>query len=165
MPTAKRPFLFLAVGIFNTLTDYLFYTFLTQVVLTNPNSLALAGIISGTVALIVAFTTHSLITWRGRNITSRTLIKFILVTGAGMWILRPVLLVLFFNLTWLYDWIRSLTQLVGLPFNYEFIAHSGAFVFMAVILLIYNYLTYDRFVYSTKSNNSNDIDRKSHSTS
>lgn len=162
MHEVKRPFLFLAVGIFNTLADYLFYTFLTQVILTSPSSLALAGVISGTVALAVAFTTHSFITWRGRHITGKTLIKFVLFTGAGMWILRPLLLVLFVNLGWLYTWAYSVSQTIGLPFSYEFIAKSGAFIFMAIVLLIYNYLTYDRFVFNSKSN---DTDYKNHSES
>lgn len=159
MPKRKRPALFLLVGILNTSIDYLFYTFLTQIIFTSGQSLALVGILSGTVALIAAFATHSLITWRGRKITRLTLIKFILFTGFGMWALRPTLLVLFFNLQGLYQWVHSISQTLHLPFSYDFIANTGAFGFMVVVLLIYNYLTYDRFVFNTKVN---DIDHKNH---
>lgn len=157
MPKRKRPALFLLVGILNTGVDYLFYTFLTQVIFTSGQSLALVGILSGTVALVVAFATHSSITWRGRNVTRLTLVKFILFTGFGMWILRPILLVLFFNLHGLYQWAYSISHTLHLQFSYDFVASTGAFGFMVIILLIYNYLTYDRFVFNAHTS---DIDRK-----
>jgi putative flippase GtrA len=150
MAKTKRPAIFLLVGVTNTLIDYLFYTFLTQVIIKGESSIALAGLISGTIALAVAFTTHSLITWRGRSVSRITLLKFTGVTGAGMWILRPVLLTLFLSFHRLYDWAHSVAQLIGISVQYSFIANTGAFGFMAIILLIYNYLTYDRFVYTDR---------------
>lgn len=156
----KRPALFLVVGLLNTSIDYLFYTFLTQFIFTGGQSLALVGILSGTVALIMAFATHSLITWKGRTIDRTTLVKFILFTGFGMWVIRPILLVLFSNLQGLYQWAHSTSQALHLPFSYGFIASTGAFGFMVIALLIYNYLTYDRFVFNAIIN---DTGRKNHS--
>lgn len=144
---SKRPFVFLAVGIFNTLLDFCFYTLLTLTVFAD-NSVALAGIVSGTVALIVAFLTHSLITWRGRNIQRITALKFLLFTGFGMWAIRPLLLALFAKLPWIYNFTYSVSTNIGLPFTHEFIVNTGAFGFMIIIVLTYNYLTYDRFVFN-----------------
>ncbi len=160
MAVTKRPAIFLLVGIVNTLIDYLFYTFLTQVMFKHESSIALAGIISGTVALAMAFTTHSFITWRGKDISRRTVIKFIMITGLGMWILRPVLLVFFLNFYGLYNLVYLLAESLQIPLQYSFIANTGAFGFMAIILLMYNYLTYDRFVYKDKF--ATDTDHKNH---
>ncbi len=142
---AKRPAIFLAVGIGNTLLDFGFYSLLALTIF--KDSLVTAGLVSGTVALLIAFTTHSLITWRGRHIKRSTIIKFFAFTGFGMWVIRPVLLVLFSKLDWLYGGVFGIFQSLGLSLSPEFVANTGAFGFMIIIVLIYNYLTYDRFVF------------------
>jgi len=145
--TNKRPLIFLAVGVFNTLLDFCFYTLLTQTVFAD-NSVALAGIVSGTVALVIAFLTHSLVTWHGRNIQRITAIKFLVFTGFGMWVIRPLLLAAFTKLPWIYNFAYSTSSTIGLPFSKDFIVNTGAFGFMIIIVLSYNYLTYDRFVFN-----------------
>lgn len=144
---SKRPLIFIGVGIFNTLLDFAFYTLLTQTVFKGADSIALAGIVSGTFALACAFTTHSLITWKGRQKSKGTVLRFVLFTGFGMWVIRPILLALFIHLTPIYNLAFSISSALKLPFTYDFIANTGAFGFMAVIVLIYNYLVYDRFVF------------------
>ncbi len=145
---SKRPLVFLGVGILNTLLDFIFYTLLTLTIFTDKDSIALAGVISGTFALICAFLTHGFITWRGRNLKPSTIMRFFLFTGFGMWVIRPVLLAIFIHLTPLYDFAYSVSSAVGLPFSQEFIANTGAFGFMAVLVLIYNYVVYDKFVFT-----------------
>lgn len=147
----KRPLVFLGVGIFNTLVDFLFYTFLTQVVLTKPGQIGLAGIISGTFALLCAFATHNFITWHERPADRQTLLRFFAFTGFGMWVIRPLLLSLFVHFGELYRWFYDLLQSAHLVFSYDFIAKTGAFGFMVILVLIYNYLVYDRFVFMEKS--------------
>jgi len=142
----RRPVIFLAVGIFNTLIDFAFYTLLTSVLLSN-HSIALSGFISGTFALCCAFLTHGLITWRGSHLSLATALRFLAFTGAGMWILRPILLSLFIKLDPFYAWAADILRAIGLPFSDSFVANTGAFGFMIVILLAYNYLTYNRFVF------------------
>lgn len=150
----KRPLVFLGVGILNTLLDFAFYTLLTQTIFRGAESIALAGIISGTFALACAFTTHSLITWKGRQKSKGTILRFVLFTGFGMWVIRPILLALFIHLTPIYDLAFSISSALTLPFTYDFIANTGAFGFMAVLILIYNYLVYDRFVFNQKQSTS-----------
>lgn len=144
----KRPLVFLVVGVVNTLLDFGFYTLLTQTVF--KDSIGLAGIVSGTIALVIAFLTHSLITWRGSEVDYKTILRFFAVTGFGMWVIRPVLLTLFINFGGLYSLAHNISQSLSLPFTYDFIAKTGAFGFMALIVLVYNYLTYDRFVFKKK---------------
>lgn len=144
----KRPVVFLGVGIFNTLLDFGFYTLLTLTILGGNDHIAVAGLISGTFALICAFLTHSFITWRGSHISHKTVLKFIVFTGFGMWVVRPLLLSVFIRLDGLYAWAYDISQSIKLPFSHEFIANTGAFGFMILIVLAYNYFTYDRFVFA-----------------
>lgn len=145
----KRPLVFLAVGVINTLLDFLFYTLLTQTVFSS--NIALAGFVSGTVALVIAFLNHAFITWRGASIDRQTPVRFFIVTGFGMWVLRPALLWLFTQPQQIYEWLYSISSSMGLPFSLDFITKTGAFGCMVIIVLIYNYFTYDRFVFRTKT--------------
>lgn len=141
----RRPMIFLGVGVINTLLDFAFYTLLTHTVF--KDSIGVAGIVSGTISLFIAFLTHSFITWRGTEVSHRTLLRFFVVTGFGMWVIRPILLSLFIKLTPLYEWAHSLSSSLHLPFSYDFVAKTGAFGFMVILVLLYNYFTYDRFVF------------------
>jgi putative flippase GtrA len=145
----KRPLLFLRVGILNTFLDFGFYTFLTLVVFSREQ-VALAGLTSGTFALLCAFLTHGLITWRGSHLGHKTLLRFFLFTGFGMWIIRPLLLSLFIQLDILYEWVYEVMKLVGPVFSVEFITNTGAFGLMLLIVLAYNYFVYERFVFKVR---------------
>jgi len=143
---SKRPAVFLAVGVLNTLLDFVFYTFLTTIVF-DAKSIVYAGIISGTFALVCALLTHGLVTWRGRDLDRGTVLRFFVFTGFGMWVIRPILLSLFILIRPLYEFAHSVSGTIGLPFDYEFIASTGAFGFMVIIVLLYNYAVYDRYVF------------------
>lgn len=144
---SKRPLIFLGVGVVNTLLDFAFFTFLTLVVFKNDN-IALSGIISGTFALICAYITHSLITWRGNSIDYKVFLRFFVFTGFGMWVIRPALLAIFVHFTGLYDFVFSVSAALRLPFSEAFITNTGSFGFMIIILLVYNYVVYGRFVFN-----------------
>jgi len=149
---SKRPLVFLGVGVFNTVLDFSFYTFLTSTTFKNGHHIAIAGFISGSFALVCAFLTHGFITWRGTNITHRTIAKFVAFTGLGMWVIRPVLLSLFIKLHGLYHWTQQLVHHIGINFSYNFVANTGAFAFTLVIVLSYNYYIYSRFVFKGANN-------------
>lgn len=143
----NRPLLYLLVGLTNTVLDFMLYTLLTQTIFNDPSDIAFAGILSGTVALIVAFVTHSQVTWRGAHMSLSTILRFIVFTGIGMWVIRPILLSIFINLDIIFEPIFSMSQVAHLPFNKIFITNTGAFCCMLLIVLIYNYFVYDRFVF------------------
>jgi len=148
---SKRPLIFLAVGILNTLLDFGFYTLLTSMFLSDTNDIALAGIISGTFALLCAFATHGYITFRGSYLGHKTLIRFLLFTGFGMWIIRPLLLALFIRLDPLYRAAHQLSDAINFPLSYDLIANTGAFGFMVILVLLYNYFIYSRFVFTSSA--------------
>jgi putative flippase GtrA len=143
----KRKLVFLGVGVINTSLDFSFYTLLTSTIFKNGHNIALAGFISGTFALLCAFITHSLITWKDTNISKSTFFKFLAFTGFGMWVVRPLLLSGFIHFNSLYSSIQRIIGHAGLNFSYNFVANTGAFALMLVIVLIYNFLTYDRYVF------------------
>ena len=147
---SKRPLVFLSVGIVNTLLDFGFYTLLTGVFFEQESQIAIAGLISGTFALLIAFLTHGLITWRGAHLSRQALIRFFIFTGFGMWVIRPLLLSLFIKLSGVYRAADQLLDKVGVNFSYDFVANTGAFGLMLAILLVYNYVVYERYVF-TKS--------------
>lgn len=143
----KRPIIFLAVGVINTLLDFCFYSLITATFLKQASDIALAGVISGTFALLCAFITHATITWRGSHIGHKTLLRFVLFTGFGMWVIRPILLAAFIHINTLYSWAHDTSQDLHLPFSYQFIANTGAFGFMVIVVLLYNYFVYSRYVF------------------
>ncbi len=143
----KRPLIFLGVGIVNTLLDFAFYTLLTQTAFNDPKQIGLAGLVSGTFSLICAFLTHSFITWRGSHINHKTIVKFFMFTGCGMWVLRPLLLSIFIRFSGLYNWAYSVNISLGLHFNHSFITNTGAFGLMIIVILVYNYILYEHFVF------------------
>jgi putative flippase GtrA len=151
--SAKRPIVFLGVGILNTLIDFLFYTLLVTFVFTSTEHIALAGILSGTFALFCAFVTHSLITWKGSKKNIKSVILFILFTGFGMWVIRPLLLSVAIGFTAIYSWVTELLNSIGIMFSFQFIANTLAFGIMTIILLIYNYVIYNYVVFKTNSSN------------
>lgn len=143
-----RPIIFLAVGGLNTLIDFLFYTFLVFVFFPQNKDIWIVGLISGIVALACAYTTHQLITWKEHPASKATVIKFFFFTGIGLWIIRPLLLLWFIHFTGLYQF--AYTLLAPLGFSYNFIASTGAFGLMVVIVMTYNFLIYDKFVFVKK---------------
>ena len=146
-----RAVVFLGVGLLNTLLDFLFYTLLTTVFFPEAGEIGIVGIISGTFALVCAYTTHKLITWRDRPAARLTIIKFFVVTGFGLWVIRPLLLVWFITWEFFYKPVHTITSNIGLPFNYAFVASTGAFLFMVIIVMTYNYVTYSRLVFNDRS--------------
>lgn len=146
----RRPIVFLGVGLLNTLLDFLFYSLL-MFVFSGDKDIWLVGVISGTFALICAFTTHKLITWRDHPASKTTLIKFLVVTGFGLWVIRPLLLLWFITFDGFYSLIHGVISPV-LPFSYDFVESSVAFAMMVVIVMTYNYIVYDRIVFKKITN-------------
>ncbi len=145
----RRPVLFLLVGIANTVLDFLFYTFLVLVFFQGNDEIWLVGLISGTFAIACAYTTHKLITWRDRPATRTTILKFFFATGLGLWVIRPALLTIFIGWNFLYAPVHQfVSTTLGVPLSYEFVASTGAFAFMVVIVMAYNYIMYSRFVFT-----------------
>lgn len=141
-----RPIIFIAVGILNTLVDFLFYIFLVSVFFPKNEDIWIVGVISGTLALVCAYLTHRFITWRDRPVTKLTAIKFIGATGLGLWAIRPFLLAWFITWTPLYKIMHEVIS-PFIPISYTLIESTGAFCLMVVVIMTFNYLVYSRFVF------------------
>lgn len=152
----RRPVIFLGVGILNTFLDFVFYSLLTYLFFGDKSSIWIAGIISGTVALFVAFLTHSKITWKYRTINLATMIRFLIATGFGMWVIRPILLVIFIRVDFIYDRAYDIAQWLHIPVSYGFVANTGAFALMTAVVLVYNFIVYDKFVFTKGRGASNE---------
>jgi len=146
----RRPFIFLGVGLLNTLLDFLFYNFLIYTFFSSTGDIWIVGVLSGTFALICAYLTHQFITWKDHAASRATIVKFFLFTGFGLWVIRPALLTLFISFNGLYQLVHDFINPL-VPLSFDFIQSTGAFGFMVVIVMTYNYLTYDRFVFNKKA--------------
>lgn len=146
----RRPLVFLAVGVINTGLDFVFYTLLTSVFFTKPQvHMLVIGALSGTFALVCALITHATITWRGHHTTKKTILRFFVLTGFGMWVIRPILLAIFIQFTPLYRFAKYILDAFHVHMNEAFIGNSVAFCLMVVVMLLYNYFVYNRYVFKS----------------
>ncbi len=144
----NKIFKFVGVGITVTLIDYLVYSFVMMVLFGGNTDLVwLGSIISGVVGTIAAYILHSNITWRGRDPGKYGVLKFfgwnILLVAA----IRPLLTLFFGLLDGLYEFAFMITDGIGIPFTFEFVESTGIYVLMTVVIMVLNFLFYDRVVF------------------
>ena len=148
---------FAIIGIILALFNFVIYTFLARVIFNSNELLWLDSIISYGLATILAYILHSKITWKERNVTKHSIIRFFIWNALLTFIINPGLTQLFSLFTPLYNFAYSIISALHLPFSYEFTLTTGAFVLTAIVTMILNFLFYDRFVFG-KSNPSNHSD-------
>lgn len=145
--TSKRAGRYILVGIAITIFNFGFYSILANLIINNNDFLWLSTFISTAAATIVAYILHSKITWKERPVTKAAVIRFfiwnaILAVAIGPWITQ-----LFSLITPIYDLAFNICEAIHLPFTYEFIQSTGAFIFTSIVVMILNYLFYDKFVF------------------
>ena len=144
----NKIFKFVGVGITVTLIDYLVYSFVMMVLFGGNTDLVwLGSIISGVAGTIAAYILHSNITWRGRDPGKYGVLKFfgwnILLVAA----IRPLLTLFFGLLDGLYEFAFMITDGIGIPFTFEFVESTGIYVLMTAVIMVLNFLFYDRVVF------------------
>ncbi|MCL1876635.1 GtrA family protein [Candidatus Saccharibacteria bacterium] len=135
---------YVAVGVFVTLVNYVMYLILAPIFVENA-WFAVAG--SGFVAVITGLVLHSHLTWRNRDNTKSTAVKFLIYNLILITTLQPML-EWFFKQSfwnWLYDFAFWLTAWVG--WSADFVRRTGVFGLMACVTMIVNFLVYDRIVF------------------
>lgn len=145
--TSKHATRYLFVGITLTLFNYGFYTILANIIINNNDFIWLSTFISTAATTILAYILHSKITWKERSVTKRSIVRFfiwnvILAIAIGPWITQ-----LFSFLTPLYDFAYNISQTLNLPFTYDFVLTTGAFILASIVTMILNFLFYDKFVF------------------
>lgn len=145
--TSRRATRYFIVGVSLTVFNYVFYTILANLVINNNDYLWLSTLISTIFTTILAYILHSKITWKERRITKTAIYKFFIWNALLAVAIGPWLTQLFSFITPLYNLAFHISQAINLPFSYEFIQSTGAFVLTSLITMILNYLFYDRFVF------------------
>lgn len=139
---------YLIIGIILSIFNYAFYTILANVIIKNNDLLWLSTLISTVATTILAYLLHSKITWKERDPGKTGIIKFFIWNFITAIIINPGLTQLFSLITPLYEIAFNISNSINLPFSYDFIQSTGAFILTAIITMILNFLFYDKFVFS-----------------
>ena len=145
--TSQHAGRYLIIGIVLTLFNYVVYAILANLIFNNENLLWLSVFISTALATILAYILHSKITWKERDPGKSGIYKFFIWNILATVLINPVLTQVFSYITPLYDLGFNISDSLHLPFNYEFIQSTGAFILTTIITMIINFLFYDKFVF------------------
>lgn len=155
--TSKHATRYFFVGVAITIFNFTLYSILANLIFQNNDLLWLSTFISTVITTIVAYIAHSKITWKERKVTKHSIIRFFIWNALFAVAIGPWLTQLFSLLTPLYEFAFHICEAIHLPFSYEFVLSTGAFILTAIITMIINFLFYDRFVFG-KSNSSSHSD-------
>lgn len=149
-----RPIIYFIVGLTITAFNFGAYTFIARLLIQNNDYLWLSNLIATFLSTILAFILHSRITWKDRQITKLNIIKFFAWNALLTFIISPLFTWLFSLFGDLYHFAYDITTAMHLPFDYNFIQSTGAFVLTSVVVMVINYFFYDRFVFPRQSTSS-----------
>ncbi|MDO4747439.1 MAG: GtrA family protein [Candidatus Saccharibacteria bacterium] len=145
--TSTHAVRFFFVGVSVTLFNYALYAILANLIIRNNDLLWLSNLIATSVTTIVAYLAHSKITWKERQVTKASIIRFFIWNALLALLISPGLTQLFSLFTPVYDLAYNISSAIHLPFTYEFVLTTGAFVLTTIVIMILNFLFYDKFVF------------------
>ena len=145
--TSKHAFRYLIVGICVTGFNYALFAVLSNLIIKNNDLIWLSSFIATAITTIVAYLAHSKITWKERTVTKHSIIRFFIWNAILTVAIAPGFTQLFSLFTPLYELAHNITSAIHLPFTYEFVLTTGAFVLTSIVIMILNFLFYDRFVF------------------
>lgn len=141
---------FVGVGFLCTIVDFLVYSLMVMVAFSgDTEKVGIAAMVSGLVATVVAYMLHSRITWKTRDPGKWGVVKFFLWNAFAVLFLRPILTWIFGLLTGLYEFAQMI-----LPFfSYEFVESTGIYVLMTAVVMVLNFIFYEKIVFGTEKEN------------
>lgn len=145
--TKKRAGVYFIIGVTITISNYLLYTVIANLIIKNNDLLWLSTLIATFIITFLAYFLHSHITWKERTVTKTTIYKFFVWSLAQAFLINPLLTQLFSYFTPLYDLAKSISEAIHLDFSYDFIQSTGAFILAGIVVMIINFLFYDNFVF------------------
>lgn len=145
--TSQHALRYLFVGIGITLFNYVLFAIIANLIIKNNDFLWLSNLIATSITVIVAYIAHSKITWKERNVTKSSIIRFFIWNAMLAIIISPALTQFFSIFTPLYEFVFNITTAMRLPFSYEFILTTGTFILTSGVIMILNFFFYDRFVF------------------
>ena len=149
--TSKHAIRYLLVGISLTVFNYGTYSIIANLIINNNDLLWLSSFIASALTTILAYFLHSKITWKERSPGKTGVYKFFLWNIILTFVINPLFTQLFGLITPLYEFAYSIISSLNLPFTFEFVQSTGAFILTAIIVMILNFLLYDRFVFGKTS--------------
>lgn len=150
--TSKHALRYLIVGICVTLFNYALFAILSNLIIKNNDLIWLSNFIATAITTIVAYFAHSKITWKERTVTKHSVIRFFIWNAMLTIAIAPGFTQLFSLFTPLYEFTYNIASAIHLPFSYEFVLTTGAFVLNSIVIMILNFLFYDKFVFGKKKN-------------
>lgn len=148
--TSQHAIRYLIVGVAVTLFNYALFAILSNLIIKNNDLIWLSNFIATAITTIVAYFAHSKITWKERKVTKHSIIRFFIWNAMLTVAIAPGFTQLFSLLTPLYEFAYNITSAIHLPFSYEFVLTTGAFVLNSIVIMILNFLFYDKFVFGKK---------------
>ncbi|MBR0467931.1 GtrA family protein [Candidatus Saccharibacteria bacterium] len=149
--TSKHALRYLIVGILITVFNYVLFAILSNLIIKNNDLIWLSNFIATAVTTIVAYFAHSKITWKERTVTKHSIIRFFIWNAILTVAIAPGFTQLFSLFTPLYKFAYGITNAIRLPFTYEFVLTTGAFALNSIVIMILNFLFYDKFVFGKKT--------------
>lgn len=141
---------YLIFGLLNTGINYGLYEALALLVFKEENQLWIATLISGAISIFVGYFLHSKFTWKDREVGKKQLGKFFIWNVVINLVIRPLLTMFFGLFGFLYQFAFNICQGIGLGFSYEFVETTGNYVLMTAVVMVINFLVYDKFVFGDK---------------
>ena len=145
--TSRRTIRYFFVGVGITLFNYVVYALFSNVIIQNNDLLWLSSLLATAITTVVAYILHSKITWRERKVTKVAIYKFFIWNAFLTFAISPALTQLFSLVTPLYEFAFNISTAIHLPFTYEFVLTTGAFVLTSAVIMVLNFLFYDKFVF------------------
>lgn len=155
--TSQHAIRYFFVGMSITIFNYALYAVLANLIINNNDLLWLSSFIATATTTIVAYFAHSKITWKERKVTKHSIIRFFIWNALLAFIIAPGFTQFFSIFTPLYEFAFHIFEAIHIPFSYEFTLTTGAFVLTSAVIMILNFLFYDKFVFGKskpKSKNS-----------
>ena len=133
-------------GVLNTVINFAMYEALA-LTLFKDDKLWIATLISGAISIFVGYYLHSRFTWKDRKVGKKQLGKFFIWNVVMNIAVRPLLTMFFGLFGFLYKIAFDICQGIGINFSYEFVETAGNYVLMTAVVMVINFLVYDRFVF------------------
>lgn len=145
--TSQHASRYFIIGLSLAVFNYLLFMLIANLIFKDVNLYWLSAYVATAFTAILAYILHSKITWKERDPGKTGVYKFIIWNIALTFVISPVLTQLFGYTTALYDLAFNVCNAIHLPLSYEIIQSTGAFVLANAVIMIINFIFYDRFVF------------------
>ena len=133
------------VGIINTVLDFAIENFLHFALSFSP---VVAGVISGTIAMINSFFLNQRFTFKAKKTEPKKVVYFFAITLFGIYVIRSLILKLLTEVwLWPAQTVYTITHALHLPFSQQFVTNNFALGVAIFVVLFYNYIMYKKFVF------------------